>query len=226
MHKPGGKTKGSSKGRIFPPIERADAEGILAVSRDLNEEMLLEAYSSGIFPWPFDNSCVLWFAPQTRAVLDFAEFKASKKLMRELRSKNFTLEHDRRFKAVIENCASQPRPGQEGTWITPKIINAYCQLHRCGLARSFETIGPDGELAGGLYGVQIGHYFSGESMFHKSSDASKFALVGLVEFLKEQGLTWLDAQVMTPLLASFGAKEISRDEYMRRLKSDCFIPQN
>ena len=215
-----------SKRRLFPPVSRADADGVIAVSEDLNAPMLKEAYLSGIFPWPYDNSCVLWFAPPKRAILDFSDFKVSKKLLRELRRKDFRIETDRRFAEVIVCCAKQPRPGQQGTWITEKIVNAYLQLHRHGYAKSFETIGPDGSLQGGLYGVLMGRYFSGESMFHRESGASKFALICLVEQLKALGLTWIDAQVMTPLLESFGAKEISREEYMERIKSDCFWQDN
>lgn len=206
----------------FPPLSQADEEGVLAVSRDLDVAMLKDAYLSGVFPWPYDESCVLWFAPPKRAVLDFKDFKASKKLLRELRGKGFSLDANRHFEEVIENCALQPRPGQDGTWITGKIRKAYKKLHKSGYALSVETIGRDGLLAGGLYGVLLGRYFSGESMFHKESGASKFALIGLVEMLRERGLTWLDAQVMTPLLAGFGAKEISREEYMERIESDCF----
>jgi leucyl/phenylalanyl-tRNA--protein transferase len=203
-------------------VEEADADGLLAFSYDLNVDMLKEAYRSGIFPWPCEERHVLWFAPPTRAVLDFADFKVSKKLLRQLSKEGFSSSTNARFPEVLENCAGQPRPGQDGTWITAKIKDAYLEFHRAGYVLSVETLGPDGSLQGGLYGVRMGRYFSGESMFHKASGASKFALIRLVEILRAEGLTWLDAQTMTPLLASFGAKEISREEYMRRVAADAF----
>jgi len=208
----------------FPDASLADDDGLLAVSRDLGVEHLLAAYRAGVFPWPADDSMILWFSPPKRAVLDFKDFKVSKRLPAEFKKRGFSLQVNKRFEEVLESCASQPRPGQQGTWITPKILKAYKRLNKEGFALSFETEDAEGRLAGGLYGVLLGRYFSGESMFHRESGASKFALVALVAWLQERGLSWLDAQVMTPLLESFGAKEISREEYLERVKADCEIP--
>ena len=208
----------------FPPASMANKDGLLAVSRNISRDMLLSAYLSGIFPWPCDESCVLWFAPPRRAVLDFSEFRASKKLLRQIGGRGYHLEVNCRFQEVIRSCASQSRPGQDGTWITPEIIKAYADLKEAGFAASFECVDSEGRLAGGLYGVLLGRYFSGESMFHHQPDASKFALVELVKWLQARGLSWLDAQSMTPLLARFGAKELPRKEFMARIKADSFIP--
>ncbi len=208
---------------IFPDVSLANGDGLLAVSRQIDTEHILAAYQSGIFPWPADNSLLLWFAPPMRGVLDFEDFKVSKRLRREFRRKGFTLAINTRFGEVMEGCARQPRPGQDGTWITPKMLKAYKELRKQGYAVSFETLDAEGNLAGGLYGLLLGRYFSGESMFHHVSGASKFALVELVDWLKGRGLSWLDTQMVTPLLASFGAREIPREEFMKRIASDCFL---
>ncbi|MFA6715376.1 MAG: leucyl/phenylalanyl-tRNA--protein transferase [Victivallaceae bacterium] len=204
---------------LFPDVETADENGFLAWSEDLNSDMLLEAYRSGIFPWPQDEKYILWFAPPERAVLKFSDFRIPKTLQRELKKTPFAFTVNRNFEAVIRHCAEIKRK-DGGTWITEKLIKAFGELHKTGYAWSFEAILPDGSLAGGLYGVLIGGFFAGESMFYQKTGASKFALVNTVEWLRrERGVKWLDAQVQNNFLASFGTKVIPRSEYMELLKS-------
>jgi len=200
----------------FPPVEWADEDGVLAVGGNLEIETLRTAYHSGIFPWPVEDCPLLWFAPPQRAVLNFEEFHISRRLARQLRSTAFEMRIDSNFEQVIEACAVQ-RKYAEGTWITPEMMAAYVKLHEAGEAHSVE-IYLDGELVGGLYGVSFGAYFAGESMFHRVSGASKAALVHLVAHLQTRGARWLDAQMMTPLFESFGAREVPRAEFMRELQ--------
>ncbi len=201
----------------FPPVDDADPEGLLAWGGDLNVETLLVAYKSGIFPWPVSvRSPMLWFAPPKRAILKFDQLKVPKRLERSF--KKFHLSVDQDFKEVITSCArAKNRKGQKGTWITPKMIDAFIEFHDAGFAQSFEARNANGKLVGGMYGVRIGNFFAGESMFHLETDASKFALVCAVRFLKEEGLAWMDIQMMTPLLKTLGAQEITRKQYMTLL---------
>jgi leucyl/phenylalanyl-tRNA--protein transferase len=202
---------------FFPEVDSADDEGFLGWSNDLNVEMLKEAYTSGIFPWPAEEKHILWFAPPERTILDFEDFRIPKTVARELKKMNFTFSVNQHFEEVIKGCAGAAR-NDEGTWITPKIIDAYIEFHNQGYAWSFEAIDPDGKLAGGLYGILINHYFAGESMFYKTPGASKFAFVNTVKWLQSnRNLTWLDAQMQNPFLARFGTKTIPRDEYMQLL---------
>ncbi len=201
---------------MFPPVEWADEDGLLAVGGRLSVATLRTAYRSGIFPWPVEGLPLLWFAPPRRAILHFDEFHISRSLRKLMRRQPFEIRFDCNFEAVIRACAGQ-RKHEEGTWITVDMIEAYQRLHRAGEAHSVEAY-LNGELVGGLYGVSLGAYFSGESMFYRVSGASKVALVHLVEHLQERGATWLDAQMMTPLFASFGARHVPRDEYMLMLK--------
>ncbi|MDD5697780.1 MAG: leucyl/phenylalanyl-tRNA--protein transferase [Victivallaceae bacterium] len=204
---------------FFPEVETADEHGLLGWSDDLNPEMLLEAYRSGIFPWPQDETHILWFAPPERAILRFADFRIPKTVARELKSLPFSFSVNNRFEAVIRQC-SRVKRRDAGSWINEKIIAAYLAFHQAGYAWSFEALLPDGSLAGGLYGVLIDKFFAGESMFFLKSGASKFALVKTVEWLRrERGLTWLDAQVQNHFLARFGTSVISRAEYMELLKN-------
>lgn len=202
----------------FPPVSMADDDGLLALGGELDEETLLLAYRSGIFPWPFDESTLAWFAPPKRCVLFFDEMHISKSLARSRRREVYTFSINKNFKDVIGACAkAKNRKGQRGTWITKDMVRAYTELNRHGYAQSVETW-QESELVGGLYGVKIGGFFAGESMFHKETDASKLSLWYLVEVLKKEGLSWIDCQVMTPLLKSFGARLIPRDEYQVLLK--------
>ncbi len=204
----------------FPPVESADESGILAIGGDLELETLLLAYKSGIFPWPDPHEdFLLWFAPPQRAILDFHEFKIPRRLKQDLRKHPFHFTMDHCFEAVIRACAeSRNRKGQQGTWIIDEMIPAYLELHKAGFAHSFEAWNSKNQLVGGLYGVLIHRMFAGESMFYKETNASKFALIEALEYLKKTGISWMDIQMLTPLLKSFGAKEISRSEYMKKLK--------
>ena len=202
----------------FPDVETADDEGFLGYSLDIRTEMLLEAYTSAIFPWPVDEKHVLWFSPPRRAVLFFDKFRIPATTLRELKKKNFTFSVNRHFEAVIKGCSASRRK-DAGTWITPKMIEAYSRFHQQGYAWSFEVLDADGKLCGGLYGILIGRFFAGESMFYTESGASKFALINTVEWLqKNRGSDWLDSQVINPFMQSFGTIEIPRPEYTRLLK--------
>ncbi len=203
---------------VFPEVTEADASGLLAVGGDLEPETLLEAYCQGIFPWPHEGvPYLLWFAPPQRAVLDFADLHVPRRLTRLRRAADLTFTIDRAFDDVIAACRRADRPGQSGTWILPEMEAAYCRLHRLGIAHSVEAWNPAGQLAGGLYGVDAGGLFSGESMFHREPNASKLALLFLVDHLQGQGVDFLDIQQLTPHLAALGAREIPRATFQRRL---------
>ena len=205
----------------FPPVETADEDsGLLAIGGDLEIHSLELAYRGGIFPWPVrEYEDILWFAPPERGILHFEAFKIPRRLQRELRKCDFNFRVNSSFESVIKECAfSRRRLNQPGTWITPDMIAAYVEFHHAGFAFSFETYNHSGELVGGLYGVMIGRYFAGESMFYKESNASKFALIQTVAHLEARGFTWMDIQMQTPLLENFGATEIPRDEFMQKLK--------
>lgn len=191
--------------------------GIVDLSDDLRVERLLEAYSFGIFPWPQEDLPTLWFSPPTRGILEFHQFHVPRSLRKLVSSDLFQYSFNRRFSDVIEACARLRRPGQHGTWITDKLVAAYIDFNQAGYAHSLE-VWQDEQLVGGLYGVYVGGIFCGESMFHTQANASKFGLVKLVEFLGAEGLTWIDIQMVTPALAHFGGKYISRDEYLKRLE--------
>ena len=202
---------------MFPPVETADEDGLLAVGGDLSISTLTTAYHSGIFPWPVEDLPTLWFAPPERCVLFLNEFHVAKRLKRDLKNCDFEYSMNRDFASVIANCAA-PRSYESGTWILPAMQRAYCELHKAGHAHSVE-VWQNGELVGGLYGVSWGAYFGGESMFHRADNASKAALIFLVEHLKTRGATWLDVQMPTPLFLSFGARMIARDDFMALLKA-------
>ena len=205
-------------GDPFPEVERALAEpnGLLAAGADLSLPRLLEAYRNGIFPWFSHDQPILWWSPDPRMVLFPAELKVSRSLARTLRSTRFEVRADTAFDAVIEGCR-QPRRGESGTWITEEMAEAYGTMHRTGFAHSVETW-LDGKLVGGLYGVALGRAFFGESMFARVSDASKVALVALARQLQHWGFGVIDCQMNTAHLASFGAREIPRAEFTRRLR--------
>lgn len=201
----------------FPPVERALTEpnGLLAAGADLSVPRLLEAYQSGIFPWYSDGQPLLWWSPDPRMVLLPPELRISRTLKKRLAKGDYEMRADTCFEDVIRACAA-PRPGQEGTWITEDMIAAYSALHRAGRAHSVETwFG--GELAGGLYGVALGRMFFGESMFTRAPDASKIALAHFVRQLERWGYGMIDCQMTTAHLTRFGAREIPRAEFMRKL---------
>jgi len=195
----------------FPDPYNAPPDFPLAFGGDLSPERLLFAYSLGIFPWYSEGEPIMWWSPDPRMVLFPQNLKVSRSLKKVL--KNFTVSFDKDFETVINMCASIKRKDQEGTWITPDMINAYVRLHRLGYAHSVEVY-QDGKLVGGLYGVSIGKTFFGESMFHTVSNASKVGFVHLVERLKRWDFDMIDCQQSTPHLARFGAVEISRKEFL------------
>jgi leucyl/phenylalanyl-tRNA--protein transferase len=189
---------------------------VVAFGNDLDVETLRAAYRLGIFPWPHEDWPLPWFSPRRRTVILFDEFHAGRTLKKAGRRAGFAFTIDRDFPAVIQACAGVPRGEDDGTWIGPAIIEAYTNLHRAGVAHSVEAW--DGEnLVGGLYGVDSGGVFTGESMFHRAPNASKLALSFLVDHLRTRGATWLDCQVMTPHMRAMGAREISRGRFLDML---------
>lgn len=202
---------------VFPPPEEAEPDGLLAVGGDLSSERLLLAYQLGIFPWYSERQPILWWSPDPRLVLEPEEFHVSRRLRQILNKGVFKVTFDQAFESVIRACASAPRPGQDGTWITPEMQEAYIRLHKEGFAHSVESW-LDGELAGGIYGVSLGRCFFGESMFSQKSNGSKVALARLVERLKAWKFSMLDAQMPTRHMISLGAKEIPRAAFLKRLK--------
>jgi leucyl/phenylalanyl-tRNA---protein transferase len=199
---------------VFPDPSLAEEDGLLAVGGDLSPERLMLAYENGIFPWYSDETPVLWYSPHERFVLYPARVKVSKSMRQVLRSARFKVTYDTEFAEVIAACSAVGRPGQDGTWITADMIAAYVRLHALGVAHSVEVWEADA-LVGGLYGVQVGDVFCGESMFSKVSNASKTALISLCQTGRYQ---LIDCQVYTEHLESMGAEMISRDEYMAALR--------
>ncbi|HXV06398.1 MAG TPA: leucyl/phenylalanyl-tRNA--protein transferase [Burkholderiales bacterium] len=201
----------------FPPVERARRRpnGLLAAGGDLSPQRLLRAYRRGIFPWYSAGEPILWWSPDPRMVLLPGELHVGRSLRKTLRKAPFVVTADTAFERVLEGC-SAPRPDQDGTWITPDMKRAYGALHALGLAHSVESWAGD-ELVGGLYGVALGRVFFGESMFSRAGDASKVAFVHLVRQLSAWEFGLIDCQMRTPLLAAFGAREIPRREFTRRL---------
>jgi leucyl/phenylalanyl-tRNA--protein transferase len=206
-------------GDAFPPVDTAlrEPNGLLAAGGELTSARLLDAYRRGIFPWSADDEPVLWWSPDPRMVLFVGEIHISRTLRRRLRAGDLLVTADRAFTDVVRGCA-EPRADADGTWITPEIVRAYTRLHRSGHAHSVETWRGD-DLVGGLYGVAIGRMFFGESMFARESDASKVALAYLVRQLERWGFELLDCQMSTAHLASLGAREISRQEFVARLEA-------
>lgn len=202
---------------VFPPVENANVEGLLAVGGDLSPERLLLAYQNGIFPWFDNDSIILWWSPDPRMVLFPNEIKVSKSMKKVIRNKQFRLTKNTCFEKVLEYCSSVPREGQDGTWITEAMKTAYIKLHKNGIAQSYEVWEED-KLVGGLYGVDLGHVFCGESMFSLTSNASKFAFIKLAEELFLNEYKVIDCQLHTDHLASMGAKEIARKDFMAILK--------
>ncbi len=201
----------------FPPVETANAEGLLAVGGDLTPERLVLAYQSGIFPWFNEDSLILWWSPNPRMVLFPQKIHISKSMRKVLRSNQFTLRKNTRFEEVMNQCATVKRVGQQGTWITEEMKKAYLVLHEKGFAQSYEAWEGD-VLVGGLYGVDLGRVFCGESMFSNVANASKFAFIKMVEVLEKKQYELIDCQVHTEHLASLGAEQITRDDFIRFLK--------
>ncbi len=201
------------KDLFFPPVSEADEEGILAIGGDLNPERLKLAYKSGIFPWFNEGEPILWWSPDPRMVLFPDELIVSKSMRNVLNRKQFKVTFNQNFADVISNCQNIKREGQNGTWISNEMINAYCELHAQGIAKSVE-VWQDEILVGGLYGIDLGDVFCGESMFSKVSNASKVAFIALVNYLKEGNYKLLDCQVYNSHLESLGCREIDREEFM------------
>ena len=200
----------------FPPAVYAEPDGLLAFGGDLNIDRLLTAYSSGIFPWFNPDDPILWWSPDPRPLIYPDRMRVTKSLRRTIAKGKFDISFDTDFKAVIENCAKVPRKGQDGTWLTAEMKEAYLNLHKHGYCHSVEAR-LDGELVGGLYGVALGKAFFGESMFHKVSDASKVAFYYLCKKLNDKEFHFIDGQVSTPHLLSLGAVEVSRDLFLKKL---------
>ncbi|MDQ3805075.1 MAG: leucyl/phenylalanyl-tRNA--protein transferase [Acidobacteriota bacterium] len=200
----------------FPDPRDATPEGVVAVGGRPEPEFLIEAYRRGIFPWPVEGYPLLWFSPPERAVLEFDRLHVPRSLARERRRTRLCFTLDRAFERVIRACAAAKRAHEDGTWITPAMIRGYTELHRRGRAHSVEAWDGAG-LVGGLYGVDAGGAFAGESMFYLRPNASKLALLFLIEHLRARGLDWLDVQVMTPHVKALGARLVPRDEFLDKL---------
>lgn len=207
-----------TKALYFPPVDEASYEGILAVGGDLSIDRLLLAYNNGIFPWFDANDPILWWSPSERMVVDPNNYRVSKSLRNIINRNIFEVTFNKDFKSVIENCQQIDRKGQDGTWISNDIIESYTKLYELGNAKSVE-VWQNNELVGGLYGIDLGHVFCGESMFSKVPNASKVAFVKLIEYLKENSYKLLDCQVHNDHLEKLGAFEISRESFMKILKS-------
>lgn len=203
----------------FPPVTYADNDGLLAIGGDLSVDRLLEAYNSGIFPWYSEEQPILWFSPDPRMVLFPSELKISKSMRQLIRKNQFEVTFNTNFESVINNCATINRLGQDGTWITGDMQQAYKKLYEMGYAVSVE-VWQDKELVGGLYGIWLKEkrVFCGESMFSKVSNASKYGFITLVEWLEEKNIKLIDCQVYTDHLASLGAREITRAAFMKYLE--------
>ncbi len=212
-----------NKALVFPAPAYSDPDGLLAVGGDLSPRRLLLAYRMGIFPWYSDGTPILWWSPDPRLVLFPDEFRVSKSLRRVVRKGVYQVTADRCFRQVVQECARVRVEKGEDTWILPEMLEAYCRLHRLGHAHSIETW-HGGALAGGLYGVEIGRVFFGESMFMRKTDASKVALVALVRLLRERGCQMIDCQVTTSHLKRFGAREIPRPAFLARLAEAVALP--
>jgi len=208
-----------SEDLYFPPVSQTHPSGIIALGGDLSPERLLLAYKSGIFPWFEDGEPITWWSPDPRMVLFLDELVVSKSMRNILNRNMFEITFNQNFRDVISNCQKIKREGQNGTWITDDMIEAYCKLHELGIAKSVE-VWQDGKLVGGLYGIDLGHIFCGESMFSKVSNASKVAFVSLVNKLKNENYKLLDCQVYNSHLESLGCREIDRDEFMEILKEN------
>lgn len=209
----------------FPNVERAlaDPNGLLCAGADLSPARLTAAYQHGIFPWFNEGDPILWWSPDPRMVLFPQEFRCSRSLARRLRRSDYEIRLDSDFEQVIRACASTPRAGQDSTWISPRMQRAYLRLHELGIAHSVETW-VRGRLAGGLYGIELGHAFFGESMFSHATDASKLALAHLARYLAARDFAVIDCQMSTPHLASLGAREVPRREFCGILESAARSP--
>lgn len=202
---------------LFPDVEKADDDGLLAVGGDLSPERLLLAYKNGIFPWFNEDSMILWWSPDPRMVLFPNKIKISKSMAQVIKSNKFRITWNTQFEEVVNACSAIKRKGQAGTWITPEMKSAYLKLHQMGIAKSIEVWEND-NLVGGLYGIDLGNVFCGESMFSRKSNASKFAFISLAKELQQKEYKLIDCQVYTAHLESLGAEEIPRKRFIKILK--------
>lgn len=207
-----------SKELYFPPSTQTSPEGILAIGGDLSPERLLLAYQNGIFPWFNEDEPILWWCPEERMVLFFEDLKISKSMRNIINQKKFNITFNTAFREVITHCKKAFRKGQEGTWITNEMVEAYCKLNSLGIAKSVE-VWQDNELVGGLYGIDLGHVFCGESMFSSVSNASKVAFIYLAKQLEFAGYRLLDCQVYNDHLASLGCVEIDREDFLTLIRN-------
>ncbi len=204
--------------KFFPdPFTIIDPDGIALMSDEMSVEILKEAYSNGIFPWPHDDLPTLWFCPQFRGILKFSDLHISRSLIKSLKKNNWQLSTNQDFESVIKHCASQYRPGQGGTWINDHIISHYLDFHKAGFVHSFECR-KNGNLIGGMYGVFINGIFSGESMFFNEPNASKASFLFALMILQKLGLQWIDIQMVTEHMSRFGGKEIDRVSFLNLKK--------
>ncbi len=207
-----------TKDLVFPPVSKASEDGFLAIGGDLSPERLVLAYKSGIFPWFKEGDPILWWSPNPRMVLFFEDLVVSKSMRNILNRDTFKVTFNQDFRGVISNCQKIKREGQYGTWITNEMIEAYCKLNELGIAKSVE-VWQDDELVGGLYGVDLGTIFCGESMFSKVPNASKVAFIHWSRHLEANNYKLLDCQIYNPHLESLGCREIARDHFVEILKS-------
>ncbi len=198
----------------FPNPAYADEIGLVCVGGDLEVETLLAAYTQGIFPWPHPGYPLLWFSPGERGIIRFNKLHVAQSLKKFIRKCNYRLTFDLAFAEVMNQCSLVPRPGQDGTWITEAIKEAYLNFHRKGYAHSVECWDKD-ELVGGLYGVWVGGTFVGESMFYKKDNASKLCLLHIISFLKTKGIKWMDVQMVTPVIEALGGEYVPRKEFLK-----------
>lgn len=203
----------------FPPIELADENGLLAVGGDFEVESLILAYSQGIFPWPINEQYPLaWFSPDPRGILTYENLHISTSLKKFLKKNPYKISFSNDFRAVIMNCAMVKRKDNQGTWITQELMEAYIELHKHRYAYSIEVYLED-KLVGGLYGVWLNQYVSAESMFHTENNASKVAIVYLMEYLHEHGIDWIDTQMLTPAVEQMGGIYLKRAEFLKKLQT-------
>lgn len=211
----------------FPPAEMAwdEPNGLLAMGGDLSSERLINAYKSGVFPWFSEEEPIYWWSPDPRAVIYPHKINIRRSLRKNMRNKGYKITFDHCFPDVVRACAA-PRSYSDGTWITEEMFNAYIELHKLNIAHSVEVWNDDGKLVGGLYGVDTGKVFSGESMFSTERDTSKMAFVALASMTQQWGYSLIDCQIENPHLFSMGAENISRQHYLKILKSTSLLNAN
>ncbi len=206
---------------IFPPVTEATEDGLIGVGGDLSVETLISAYSQGIFPWPISSEYPLtWFSPDPRGILFTKEFHCSRSFKKFLKRTSLVVKFNQDFEDIIKRCQEASRPHQQSTWITHPMVRAYNKLFEAGNAFCVGVYQQD-QLVGGMYGVKIGQYYAGESMFHSADNASKLALFALFQKFNEMNIPWLDTQMVTEVTASLGAKEIPRSYFTLLLEKQC-----